>query len=240
MPVASPQTAAESTTLGPVLDFMRRLWAIDHAMQSLSKRMESELGLTSPQRLVIRIVGRYPGISAGRLADILHVHPSTLTGVLGRLDERGLLTRKTDKADLRRALFTLTAKGRALDVPHPRTVEAAIEAALAPLPVRNIRVAEELLAQLATALAPRAAAASEAEEATAKPKAASRARAPSKAKAPKAKAAARPSKVAAKAKVVKAKPAPTAKAAATAKPATKRAAKASPKASAKASKRSGR
>lgn len=155
MPVAPPSNASESTTLGPALDFMRRLWAIDHAMQSISKRMESELGLTSPQRLVIRIVGKSPGISAGRLAEILHVHPSTLTGVLGRLEDRGLLTRKIDKADLRRALFTLTARGRALDVPNPRTVEAAIESALAPLPVRNIRIAEELLAQLASSLAPK-------------------------------------------------------------------------------------
>ena len=70
--------------LGPVLEFMRTLWALDHALQSASKRMESRLRVTAPQRLVVRIVGRYPGVSAGELSEILHLHPSTLTGILGR------------------------------------------------------------------------------------------------------------------------------------------------------------
>src|SRR5206468_4578402 len=64
--------------LGAVLDFMRLLWAVDHALQSASKRMEATFGVTGPQRLVVRIVGRFPGIAAGRVAQILHVHPSTL------------------------------------------------------------------------------------------------------------------------------------------------------------------
>src|ERR687888_5890 len=68
--------------LGPVLDFMQRLWAVAHELQSISKRMDAHLGVTGPQRLVVRILGRRPGLSAGELAAILHLHPSTLTGVL--------------------------------------------------------------------------------------------------------------------------------------------------------------
>jgi len=101
--------------LGAVLDFMRMLWALDHALQSASKRMESAFGMTGPQRLAVRIVGRFPGIAAGRLAEILHVHPSTLTGVLRRLEGRGILQRRPDPRDARRALFMLTAKGRKVD-----------------------------------------------------------------------------------------------------------------------------
>src|SRR5207237_5168684 len=101
--------------LGAVLDFMRLLWALDHALQSASKRMESNFGMTGPQRLVMRIVGRFPGIAAGRVAQILHVHPSTLTGILKRLEARGLLQRRADPRDARRALFILTPRGRKLD-----------------------------------------------------------------------------------------------------------------------------
>src|SRR5437016_12619726 len=101
--------------LGAVLDFMRLLWAVDHSLQSASKRMESTFGITGPQRLVVRIVGRFPGIAAGRVAEILHVHPSTLTGILKRLEMRGILQRPADPRDARRALFGLTAKGRKLD-----------------------------------------------------------------------------------------------------------------------------
>src|SRR5437899_7072059 len=101
--------------LGAVLDFMRLLWAVDHSLQSASKRMESTFGVTGPQRLVVRIVGRFPGIAAGRVAEILHVHPSTLTGILKRLEARGVLQRRADPRDGRRALFSLTPRGRKLD-----------------------------------------------------------------------------------------------------------------------------
>src|SRR2546422_8547448 len=112
--------------LGAVLDFMRLLWALDHALQSASKRMESNFGMTGPQRLVMRIVGRFPGIAAGRVAEILHVHPSTLTGILKRLESRGLLQRRTDPRDARRALFMLTPKGRKLDTVRTGIVEQAV------------------------------------------------------------------------------------------------------------------
>src|SRR2546426_5470996 len=116
--------------LGAVLDFLRLLWAVDHALQSASKRMESNFGMTGPQRLVMRIVGRFPGIAAGRVAEILHVHPSTLTGILKRLESRGLLQRRTDPRDARRALFMLTPKGRKLDTVRTGIVEQAVRRGL--------------------------------------------------------------------------------------------------------------
>src|SRR5438132_14384373 len=95
--------------LGGVLDFLRLLWAVDHALQSASKRMEANFGMTGPQRLVVRTVGRFPGTPAGRVAQILHVHPSTLTGILKRLEARGILPRRPAPPDARRALLALTA-----------------------------------------------------------------------------------------------------------------------------------
>lgn len=138
--------------LGPVLEFLRALWALDHALQSASKRMEASLGVTGPQRFVIRMIGRFPGVSAGEVADLLHVHPSTLTGVLKRLEQRGLVTRRADPADARRALLALTAKGRRVDARRTGTVEAAARRALdrlGPAAVRHTRgVAEVLKAEL--------------------------------------------------------------------------------------------
>jgi DNA-binding MarR family transcriptional regulator len=138
--------------LGQVLEFMRTLWALDHAMQATSKRMASELGVTGPQRLVIRIVGRKPGISAGDLAEVLHVHPSTLTGVLHRLQHRGFLVRKADPDDRRRALLTLTDKGRTLDTNRSGTTEAAVRRILAKLSGPDVEVTRKVLANLTTEL----------------------------------------------------------------------------------------
>ena len=139
--------------LGEVLEFMRLLWAVDHALQSTSKRMEVSLGVTGPQRLVIRIVGRFPQISAGELAEVLHIHPSTLTGVLKRLESRGIIDRKIDSADARRALFSLTTKGKEVDAQRNDTVESTVRKALSKLPARKVVAARDVLAELAQTLA---------------------------------------------------------------------------------------
>lgn len=131
---------------------MRVLWAVHHGLAATSKKMGAELGVTGPQRLVIRIVGRSPGISAGELAEILHVHPSTLTGILSRLVERGLIQRKSDTADARRALFSLTAKGRRIDSIQSGTVEAKVRASLASVQEDKVQAAREVLSTLASRL----------------------------------------------------------------------------------------
>ncbi|WP_437517236.1 MarR family winged helix-turn-helix transcriptional regulator [Sorangium sp. So ce1099] len=150
---ASPPSE-KSSRLGEVLDFMKLLWAVDHGLQSTSKRMEAKMGVTGPQRLVIRIVGRYPGISAGQLAEIMQLHPSTLTGVLKRLQERGIIERRVDPNDGRRALLGLTARGRELDSLRTGTVEAAVRQALKAVPRRKLEAAQDVLAAVAEALRP--------------------------------------------------------------------------------------
>ena len=65
-------------SLDEVLDFLGLIWNVDHALQSLSKRMSSQSGITGPQRLVLRLIGAFPGSAAGQLAEKLHLHPSCL------------------------------------------------------------------------------------------------------------------------------------------------------------------
>ena len=138
--------------LGEVLDFMRLIWALDHGLQSLSKKMQATLGLTGPQRVALRVLGRGPGMSAGDLAAILRIHPSTLTGILQRLESRGLVRRAVDPADRRRSRIELTARGRRLDVPTPHTVEAVVGLVLARLPKARTRAAASLLDAVAEGL----------------------------------------------------------------------------------------
>jgi DNA-binding MarR family transcriptional regulator len=138
--------------LGEVIDFMRLLWAVDHGLEASSKQMDALFGVTGPQRLVIRIVGRHPGIAAGRIAEMLHVHPSTLTGVLGRLVERGILTRSGDPNDRRRALFGLTAAGEKLDRLRSGTIEAKVRRALGKVSAREIGAAGRVLSAVAQSL----------------------------------------------------------------------------------------
>jgi MarR family transcriptional regulator, organic hydroperoxide resistance regulator len=148
---ASPSNF-EAQSLGEVLSFMRLLWAVAHGLESASKQMRSEIGVTGPQRLVLRLIGHYERLSPGDLAELMHVHPSSLTGVLRRLERAGLMARKSDPEDGRRAILTLTASGRKLNGKRARTVEASVRRTLASLPASRIEAARELLSSLATEL----------------------------------------------------------------------------------------
>jgi MarR family transcriptional regulator, organic hydroperoxide resistance regulator len=122
---------AADLPLGPALEFLQRLWQLDHALARLSSRMEKRLGITARQRFVIRCVGTYPGMTAGQLATVLHVDPGTVSAALRRLERRGLVQRRRDPADSRRVSLGLTAQGRALDAPTSGTIEEVVEELLA-------------------------------------------------------------------------------------------------------------
>jgi DNA-binding MarR family transcriptional regulator len=145
-------TRREDVDSDRALQYLRLLWAVAHGLDATSKRMGTTLGITGPQRLVLRFVGRAPDIAAGALADRLFLHPSTLTGVIGRLHARGLLERNKDPADARRVLLRLTAEGQALDIPHPDTIEGAVDRALADVPEEDLATASRVLAKVARTL----------------------------------------------------------------------------------------
>jgi DNA-binding MarR family transcriptional regulator len=138
--------------LGHTLGFMRLLWAIEHALQTASKRMESTLGLTGPQRVALRVVVKYPGLSAKRLAQTLQLHPSTVTGVLRRLEDRGLLQRRGDPRDGRGICLYATAAGRSITRSAAGTVEASVQRALRKIAPAQLQAARAVLAVLAETL----------------------------------------------------------------------------------------
>lgn len=138
--------------LGETLGFMRLLWGLDHALHSASKRMHAELGVTGPQRLVIRVIGRIPGITAGGVSELLHMDPSTLTGIFHRLVRKGYLRRGRDVRDGRIARFRLTPKGVQVDRPLAGTVEAAIRKALSGQSRRDVAATRAVLRALGEAL----------------------------------------------------------------------------------------
>jgi DNA-binding MarR family transcriptional regulator len=144
--------SAPPSRLGDVLEFMRLIWALDHALQTTSKRMKSSLGVTGPQRLVIRIVSRFPGITAGQIAELLHVHPSTLTGILKRLEASRAIRRRSDPHDRRRAVLGVTEKGRRIESAGAGTVEKAVERVITRAPRAHLDHARKILVELAASL----------------------------------------------------------------------------------------
>ena len=139
--------------LGPRLDFLRELWALDHALQKLSKRMERTLGVSGPQRLALRLVGRFPGLPAGRLARLLHLHPSTVSGMVKRLAGRGFIARSSDGPDRRRSQLRITPAGIELLSRPQATIESAVLSALGRVRPRQLETALKVLAVVYVGLA---------------------------------------------------------------------------------------
>jgi len=135
------------------LAFLRLLWAIDHGLRSVSRQMHGKLGMTGPQRLVLRMVGKFPDLMPSELAALLHLDRGTLTGIVERLASQQLLSRKANEKDGRSFLLRLTARGQLLDREVPGTVEACIQRALAAVPRAKVEAAKVVLEAVARELA---------------------------------------------------------------------------------------
>jgi DNA-binding MarR family transcriptional regulator len=141
--------------LGRELHFLRALWELDHALESASRRMKATHGVTGRERLVLRIIGEHPGIAPGELAALLHVHPSTVTALLKRLQRKRLVLRALDAADARSCRLSLSAPGRRLHALRSGTIEAEVRAALAVAPPHEVAAAAQLLVGIARRLTAR-------------------------------------------------------------------------------------
>lgn len=134
--------------LDDVLRFMRLIWAIDHELERVSKRMESRIGLTIPQRMSLLLVGRRPGMLASELAAVLHLHRATMSGIVSRLQAAGYLEGRASAHDGRRVGLTLTSAGRQINKRRAGTFEDAVRTVLASTTSRDRLITERMLLRL--------------------------------------------------------------------------------------------
>lgn len=142
-----PQPLSDSTIL-----FLQTIWALDHRLQSHSKRMKAQTGVTGPQRLVLRILSMQPKISPSELARILFFHKSTVTVILRSLERGKLVRRQPNRDDRRAVLLELTAAGKRIATERSGTVESVMRRALGGMSRRDVETAQRVLGDLATAL----------------------------------------------------------------------------------------
>jgi len=72
------------------------------------------IGATRAQWQTLTKLSRHEGINQGGLADLLEVEPITLGRMIDRLEESGLVERRSDPADRRAWRIYLTEKSRPL------------------------------------------------------------------------------------------------------------------------------
>lgn len=74
-----------------------------------------DVGLTYPQYLVMLVLWAADGaVSVGELGEAMHLDNGTLTPLLKRLAQQGLIRRMRDPGDERRVLISLSTRGRNL------------------------------------------------------------------------------------------------------------------------------
>jgi MarR family transcriptional regulator, organic hydroperoxide resistance regulator len=152
MPRSRERRARRKVTSDTALEFLRLLWAFDHQLQRASKRLTRDLGVTGPQRLAVRMIATHPGISPQDVAAALYLHKSTVTGILQRLEDQGLIGRAVDPADKRRARLHLTSHGERISNYKGPTIERAVQRVLSHMSEPALGAARQVLAEIAKQL----------------------------------------------------------------------------------------
>jgi homoprotocatechuate degradation regulator HpaR len=84
------------------------------AVMTRFRPMLREVGLTEQQWRVIRALSEVGEHDAGELAKVSYILSPSLTRILQRLENRGLIQRRADEADQRRTLISLSDEGQKL------------------------------------------------------------------------------------------------------------------------------
>ena len=86
-----------------------------------SQKMSRQFGLTGQQSLVLRLLLNGGSMSSADLSRLMYVTPSNITGIIDRLEKKGLVARTRKEGDRRVALINLTDAGYKLgeDLPDP-------------------------------------------------------------------------------------------------------------------------
>ena len=132
----------------PFLPVIRELARTYQAFTHYSAAHIRELGLTPPQFDVICTLGNTPGMPLCRLAEKTLITKGTLTGVLDRLEHKGLLKRIVPPENRRSFIAMLTPEGEKLfDEAFP-THGIHLEKRLGKLPAEELEAIRASLEKL--------------------------------------------------------------------------------------------
>ncbi|HXU05778.1 MAG TPA: MarR family winged helix-turn-helix transcriptional regulator [Polyangia bacterium] len=146
---ARPAKSADPATR-EVLDAIRR---IVRALRESSRAAERSVGIGAAQLFVLQRLAASPGLSLNELAARTFTHQSSVSVVVSRLVERGLLTRARGGDDGRRVSIALAPAGRALLARAPAAAQERLLAGLGLLGAGSRRQLADLLGRLVDLMA---------------------------------------------------------------------------------------
>ncbi len=101
------------------------LYRASHALNSVYRNILEPYGITYPQYLVMMALWDRDGVPVRDLSDRVCLDSGTLSPLLRRLTQRGLVVRHRDRTDERRVVITLTERGTAMRE-HAREIQESL------------------------------------------------------------------------------------------------------------------
>ncbi len=115
------------------------------AIELHSRRLSSGFGVTSPQLVCLVTLGEEGPLSNSALAARVYLSPSTVVGIVDRLEEKGLVRRERSKSDRRVVEVSATDEGIALIRAAPSLLQERLADAMNALPdAEQRRIADAL------------------------------------------------------------------------------------------------
>ncbi len=130
-------------------EILRSLRRIIRAVDLYSRRLMAGHGLSGPQLLCLTELAKSE-VRSGALARALSLSPATVTGILDRLEARGLVERRRQVNDKRTVIVRLTATGKHLLAQAPPPLQQSFVSRLQALPEVEQAAISATLHQLVT------------------------------------------------------------------------------------------
>ena len=135
------------------IDILIKLRKIVRSINLESKRVEKEQGVSIPQLLCLQYLAEQEDYrtNAAKLKAFLNLNASTISGILRRLEKKGLVAKLPKASDKRVTLISLTANGMDLLQSAPITFQQKLSVklqALSPEKLQTIIEGIDLLAKL--------------------------------------------------------------------------------------------
>jgi DNA-binding MarR family transcriptional regulator len=137
-----------------IAEIMQSLRRIFKAIQDYSQKVFHEYGITGPQLWALKTISATGGLSLGELSKKMYLHPSTVTGVVDRLEKKGYVSRDRAQKDRRVVKVQLTPLGKRLVKKAPNPVQGEIIYGLREMKqgeLRKIHEAVDKLVEIAEA-----------------------------------------------------------------------------------------
>ncbi len=138
-PAVRSQGAGRYGTAANAAEVVNNLRRLFKAIQEYSKAILRQTGLSAPQVWVLSVLEGAPGLSLNDLSERIFAHPSTVSGIIDRLEERGVVRRERDPDDGRGVRLSLTPRGRRMVGNSPPPVQVGLRDALERMPAAQLR-----------------------------------------------------------------------------------------------------